>query len=143
MIQIAVFPYKPYDHEAEKASNSYLMSLVAIVAGLPIPILNLMATFFFYVANRKKTYFVRWHCTQALLSQVALLCMNSVAFWWTISIVFSNEEVSNHYFAYLFTILIFNILEFISTVYCAVQTRKGKHVEFWFFGNLTNLICKP
>lgn len=69
--------------------------------------------------------------------------MNSAGFWWTISIIFSNEEVSNHYFAYLFTILIFNILEFISTVYCAVQTRKGKHVEFWFFGNLTNLICKP
>ena len=143
MIHIAVFPYQPYDHEAEKASNSYLMSLVAIVAGLPIPILNLLATFFFYVANRKKTYFVRWHCTQALLSQVVLLCMNSVGFWWTISILFSSEQVSNRYFAYLFTILIFNILEFISTVYCAVQTRKGKHVEFWFFGNLTNLICKP
>ena len=143
MIHNATFAYKPYDHEAEKASNSYLMSLVAIVAGLPIPILNLLATFFFYIANRKKTYFVRWHCTQALLSQVVLLCINSVGFWWTISIVFSTEQISNRYFAYLFTVLIFNILEFISTVYCAIQTRKGKHVEFWFFGNVTNLICKP
>lgn len=143
MIHNAIFPYEPYDHEAEKASNSYLMSLVAIVAGLPLPILNLMATFFFYIANRKKTYFVRWHCMQALLSQIALLCMNSVGFWWTISIIFSSEHASNRYFAYLFTIIIFNILEFISTIYCAVQTRKGKHVEFWFFGNLTNLICKP
>ena len=142
MIQELAFAYKPSEHEAERASNSYLMSLVALVAGLPLPIINLIATFFFFIANRKGTYFVRWHCTQALVSQAALLCMNSVGFWWTVSIVFGNEHVSNRYFAYLFTAIFFNLLEFISTIYSAVQTRKGKHVQQWFFGNLTNLICK-
>jgi hypothetical protein len=118
------------------------MSLVAVVAGLPLPIINLIATFFFYVANRKSTYFVRWHCLQALFSQFALLCINSFSFWWTVSILFTDEKVTNQYFAYIFTVIVFNILELISTIYSAVQTRKGKHVEFWFFGNLTNLICK-
>ena len=143
MIQNTTFAYKPTDHEAEKASNSYLMSLVALVAGLPLPIINLVATFFFFIANRKGTYFVRWHCPQALVSQAALLCMNSFGFWWTISIVFGEEQVSNRYFAYLFTAFCFNVFEFASTIYSAVQTRKGKHVQQWFFGNLTNLICKP
>jgi hypothetical protein len=115
---------------------------VAVVAGLPLPIINLIATFFFYVANRKSTYFVRWHCLQALFSQFALFCINSFSFWWTVSILFSDEKVTNQYFAYIFTVIVFNILELISTIYSAVQTRKGKHVEFWFFGNLTNLICK-
>jgi uncharacterized Tic20 family protein len=142
MIQETAFTYQPSEHEAERASNSYLMSLVALVAGLPLPIVNLIATFFFFLANRKGTYFVRWHCTQALFSQMALLCMNSVGFWWTVSILFTSEEVSNRYFAYIFTALLFNILEFISTIYSAIQTRKGKHVQFFFFGNLTNLICK-
>ena len=68
--------------------------------------------------------------------------MNSVGFWWTISIIFITEKPSNYYFAYLITVIIFNILEFISTIYCAIQTRKGKHVQQWFFGGLTNLICK-
>lgn len=143
MIQETTFAYQPSEHEAERASNSYLMSLVALVAGLPLPIINLIATFFFFLANRKGPYFVRWHCTQALFSQMILLCINSVGFWWTISIILTEERVTNNYFAYLFTVIFFNILEFISTVYSAVQTRKGVHVELWFFGNLTNLICKP
>ncbi len=143
MIEKATFPYIPGEHEKEKASNSYLMSLVAIVAGLPLPIINLLATLLFFLANRKGTYFVRWHCTQALFSQLSMLAFNSAAFWWTISIIFGEGKVSNAYFAYLFTILLFNLVEFISTIYAAVQTRKGIHVQIWFFGPLTNLICKP
>jgi hypothetical protein len=118
------------------------MSLVALVAGLPLPIINLIATFFFFIANRKGTYFIRWHCTQALVSQATLLCINSYGFWWTISIVFGEVHASNRYFAYLITAFLFNLIEFISTIYCAVQSRKGIHVQQWFFGNLTNLICR-
>jgi hypothetical protein len=136
------FAYQPTEHENEKASNSYLMSLVAVIAGLPLPIINLLATFFFYLANRKSTYFVRWHCTQALLSQMVLLFANSYSFWWTVSIIFTDEKATNNYFAYLFTVIVFNVLEIISTIYCAMQTRKGKHVEVFFFGNVTNLICR-
>ena len=142
MIQETTFTYKPGNHEREKASNSYLMSLVALIAGLPLPIINLLATFFFYLANRKGTYFVRWHCTQALFSQLALLAINSASFWWTISIIFTEEKVSNQYFAYIFTVILFNIFEIFQTIYAAVQVRKGKHVQFLFFGNLTNLICR-
>src|SRR6188768_251444 len=93
------FPYVPGEHEAEKASNSYLMSLMAAIAGLPLPIVNLIATLVFYMNNRKGTYFVRWHCTQALLSQLSLLFINSFGFWWTISVLFGDETFSNSYFA--------------------------------------------
>ena len=142
MTQETTFSYNPTEHEREKASNSYLMSLVAVIAGLPLPIINLLATLFFYIGNRKSTYFVRWHCIQALLSQMVLLFANSYSFWWTVSIIFTDEKATNNYFAYLFTVIVFNILEIISTIYCAVQTRKGKHVKVFFFGNVTNLICR-
>lgn len=137
------FLYEPGEHEAEKASNSYLMSLVAVIAGLPLPILNLIATFVFYMGNRKGTYFVRWHCTQALLSQLSLLFMNSYGFWWTVSIIFSSETIDSNYIAYMITVLVFNIVEFIATIHTAIQTRKGHHVEWWFYGDLTHLICRP
>ncbi len=81
MITTKDFQYMPGEHETEKASSSYLMSLLAIVVGLPLPIINLIATIIFYLGNRKGTYYVRWHCTQALLSQLSVLIMNSVAFW--------------------------------------------------------------
>ncbi len=143
MIQKTTFIYKPGEHETEKASNSYLMSLIAFIVGLPLPIINLLATFFFYISNRKGTYFVRWHCMQALLSQFSILFVNSFGFWWTISIIFYSETVTNHYLAYMITAIIFNLSEFIATIYTAIQTRKGIHVQWWFYGSLTHLICKP
>ncbi len=136
------FEYQPSDHEAEKASNSYLMSLIALIAGMPLPIINLIASLIFFIGNRKGTYFVRWHCTQALLSQFSVLFINSFGFWWTISIMFGPETISSKYIGYIITMLIFNISEFIATIYSAIQTRKGIHVKWFFYGNLTNLICK-
>lgn len=142
MTNTTTFNYEPSEHEAEKASNSYLMSLIALIVGLPLPIINLIATFIFYVGNRKGTHFVRWHCTQALLSQFSMLFINSFGFWWTVSIIFTEETITSKYIAYLITALIFNLIEFIATIYTAIQTRKGIHIEWWFYGNLTNLICK-
>jgi uncharacterized Tic20 family protein len=143
MISNNSFDYEPGEHEAEKASNSYLMSLIAVIAGLPLPILNLLATFIFYLGNRRGTYFVRWHCTQALLSQAGMLFINSCAFWWTLSIAFTDAVITNHYIAYMFTAILFNIAEFIATIYTAIQTRKGRHIVWWFYGHLTQIICKP
>lgn len=143
MITKTKFAYEPGEHEAESASYSYIMSLIAIIAGVPIPILNLIATLIFYLGNRKSTYFVRWHCTQALLSQLSMLFINSYGFWWTISIIFTDAKITNNYIAYVIVVLIFNLIEFITTIYTASQVGKGKHIEWWFFGTLTNLICKP
>lgn len=143
MITLKKFTYEPSEHEGERASYSYLMSLVAVVAGLPLPIINLIATFFFYIANRNSTYFVRWHCTQALFSQASLLIINSYGFWWTISIIFGKELISNEFIAYVVAALTFNLFEFFATIYTAIKTRKGEHVEWWFYGDLTHLVVPP
>lgn len=135
------FVYPPGEHECEKASNSYLMSLIALMAGLPLPIINLISSVIFFLGNRKGTYFVRWHCTQALLSQVSLFFLNSYGFWWTMSIIFGGVKVDNNYIAYLITVIGFNLIEFAVTIYTAIQTRKGIHVQWWFYGSLTDLIC--
>lgn len=142
MMRITNFIYKPGDNEAEKASNSYLMSLIALIAGLPLPIINLLSTLIFYIGNRKGNYFVRWHCTQALLSQFSVLFINSYGFWWTMSIIFSSQTVTNTYISYIITMIIFNLTEFIVTIYTAIQVRKGIHVEWWLYARLSHLICK-
>ena len=133
----------PGEHEKEKASNSYVMSLIAFAAGLPLPIINLLATLIFFFGNRKGSYFVRWHCMQALLSQLSMFFVNSFGFWWTISILFGDERISTKYIAYIITVIILNISELIITIITAVKTRKGAHVKWFFYGDLTNLICKP
>lgn len=142
MITTGKFSYQPHESEMERASNSYLMSLVAVMGGLPLPIFNLMATFFFYLGNRKSTTFVKWHCTQALFSQLGLFFFNSAGFWWTVSIIFQENEPTNYYFAYMITIVVFNLVEFISTIILASKTRKGEHAKLFFFSDVTDLFCK-
>jgi len=135
--------YKPQDYESERASNSYLMSLVALIIGLPLPIINLLATLFFYIQQRKSSFFVRWHCTQALLSQAMVVVLNGIGLSWTLSIIFGPKSLSNDYFAYLVVLFLFNIIEIATTIYTAIEVRKGRHLEWWLVGPLTNLICKP
>jgi hypothetical protein len=141
MIASQKFGYKPFDSELERASNSYLMSLVAVLGGLPLPIMNLMASILFYFGNRKSTAFVKWHITQALLSQLSMFFFNTVGFWWTISIIFKDGTINNDYIGYMITVVIFNIIEFFGTLYVATQVRKGNHIEMFFVGDLTNQIC--
>ena len=134
--------YTPNEMELEKASNGYLMSLIAVLAGMPLPIINLLATLMFYFGNRKSTWFVRWHCTQTLLSQLTVLVMNSIGFSWTISVLTSHSILTNAYIGYMITIVLFNVAEFAITIVAAIKTRRGEHVELWFWGTLTNMICK-
>lgn len=143
MTEIKPFAFRPSDYESEKASNSYLMSLIAIIVGLPLPVINLIATFIFYLGNRKSGYFVKWHCTQALLSQLTIVAMNSAGFYWTLHIIFGKGTVTDNYIGYIITILLLNVTEFIMTIYAAVKTRHGHHIELWFWGPITNLIVIP
>lgn len=136
------FPYVPDEYESEKASNSYLMSLIAVIVGLPLPVVNLIATAIFYLSNRKASHFVRWHCTQALLAQAVTLVMNAAGLYWTLSIVFGDHVVTNHYIGYIITIVLFNLIEFVATIYAAIRTRKGQHVVWWLFGPLTDAFVR-
>lgn len=133
---------KTHEHELEAASNSYLMSLLVAMIGLPFPIVNLIATIIFFLANRRQTYFVRWHCMQALVSQLPLFCTNSILFWWTVRVLIGWTSLSSFYFAYLFTVLLFNFIDFIATIHTMIVVRQGKQVEWYVYGPLTHLLCK-
>jgi hypothetical protein len=129
------------EEEAEYSSNCYLMSLLTVFVGVPLPIINLIASIIFYIGFKKSSYYVRWHCTQMLLSQFVLFFINSYSFWWTVSIIFTQETISKKYFYYMGFVIVFNIYELIMNIYTAIKTRKGIHVEWLIFGRLTHLIC--
>lgn len=130
------------EHEAEKASNAYLMSLVVVMAGIPLPIINVIATLLFLLSNRRSTYFVRWHCLQAMFSQLTLFGFNSAFFWWTIGILWFDKPVSNDYFYYLIVVLVLNLVEFIATIYTAIETRKGIDVRWWLYADVIDSLCE-
>ncbi len=142
MLKIKTLQSKRYESELEKASNSYLMSLLAMFVGLPIPILNLVATLIFFYGNRKASPFVRWHCTQALVTQVSLFFFNTVSFWWTIGIFTGEFDLSNYYFSYLIIVIVINASEIIQTLITAIQIRKRNNVRWYFYAPLVDAILK-
>lgn len=136
-----IYQYKPNEYEKERASNSYLMSVVAIAIGLPLPIINLIATAIFYFGNRRSTRYVRWHCTQALLSQLTVFIINSIGYTWTLRVLFSSKvEATNSYFAYICVLIVFNLVEFFASIVLAIRVRKGEHAEWWIWGAMTDII---
>lgn len=134
--------YKPLEMENEKASNAYLMSFIALLAGMPLPIINLLATLLFYLGNKSSTLYVRWHCTQALLSQLTILVVNSIGFTWSMRIVFSDVYVTNEYIAYLIVLLLANLTELSLNLYAAIKVRKGEHVRLDMWADMADLIVK-
>lgn len=132
----------PHEDEKERASGCYIMSLVAVMIGLPMPIINLVATGLFYFLSRRGTYYVRWNTIQALISQVPLFVMNNILFWWTVRILFCFTELSSEYIAYFITVNLYNIYDFIETVRSAIITREGKVHKWYLYGALTDMICK-
>lgn len=143
MTEIKKLEHRLSDGEKERAANSYLMSVVVILVGFPLPIINLLSTFVFFIFHRgASSYFVRWHCTQALISQLTVFLINTIGFWWSISVFFGSGVFTNFYVSYIIATFIFNILEFVGTFYTAVKVRRGVHLSWWFYGDITDLIVK-
>ena len=149
---------KIYHNDYEQASNSYLMSVVALIGGLPMPIINFIASVIFYLGSRRSSYFVRWHSIQSALGQLVLVPFNSIAFAWTLRIILNNEhytirhddieagiyifeEMSHatlYYWFYIAFIILLNLVEFFVVVYTASRVRNGNHVRWLVLGNLAD-----
>ncbi|MFP5471399.1 MAG: DUF4870 domain-containing protein [Bacteroidia bacterium] len=123
--------------EKEDAMGSYLMMFAAFAVGLPLPIINLIAAVVYYILNRKKSRYVKFHCLQSLLSQIPTTIMNAILVGWTIRIIaFHNANFTSNYFGYLVAVIVANLLYIIFSIVAAVKANKGRFYYFLFFGKI-------
>jgi Zn-dependent protease with chaperone function len=120
-----------HDDEAESASNAYLLSLVLLMVGAPLPILNLIASVIFYLNSRRGSPFVRWHSTQALLTHVVVVPVNSVFLWMTLAILFGYREPDDFYVGWFVFMAGLNATKMIGSIYSAIKVRRGVDVRWW------------
>lgn len=131
-------PHELTEREKEDAMGAYLMMFASIGAGLPLPIVNLIASVVYFAVNAKKSRFIRFHCHQSLISQLPTTLLNAGLLYWTLSIVFGEtREFDNVYFGYLAMVAVFNLVYFILSIVAAVKARKGQMYYFLLFGNLS------
>lgn len=124
--------------EKEDAMGAYLMMFAAIGAGMPLPIINLIASIVYYNIFKKSSSFVRFHCHQALYSQIPLTLMNAFGAFWCIRVAFWDDwYFTDNLKGYLFMLLIANIVYIIFGIVSAVRARKGQMYYYWIFGKIS------
>ncbi len=132
--------------EREDAMGGYLMMFAALAAGLPLPIINLIAAIIYFYINRSKSRFIKFHSYQSLISQIPTTLINAGLVFWTIRLFFYGslkiDEVfyvgSEYelYWGYLIMVIIANLVYMIFSLVAAFKARKGQFYYFLFFGKL-------
>ena len=122
--------------EKEDAMGAYLMMFAAIAAGLPLPIINLIASVIYYYINKSKSRFVHYHSLHSLFAQIPTSILNAGLVFWSVRIFFFHYELNDYYIGYVWMVVIANLLYFIFSIIAAVNARKGRFYYFMFFGKL-------
>lgn len=131
-------PHEISEREKEDAMGAYLMMFAAVAIGLPLPIINLIASVIYYFVNRKKSRFIHFHSLQALLSQIPTTIINWIAVVWGVTIFLKEDwTTSNEFWAYLIFAGLSTFLYFIFNIIAAFKARQGKMYYYLLFGKLS------
>jgi len=130
-------PEELTDREKEDASGSYLMMFATTALGLPLPIINLIASVVYYFVNKSKGRFVRFHSLQSLYSQLPVTILNSALVIWAIMNLVNDNPFTNIFWGFAITMGVVNIFYFIFSMIGVVRARKGRFIYFVFFGKLS------
>jgi uncharacterized Tic20 family protein len=138
-------PEEVSTREREDAMGAYLMMFGALAAGLPLPIINLIAAVVYYYVNRNKGRFVKFHALQSLYSQFPTTILNAVLIFWTIrnlTLIWNPEtwESDSHFaenslfWGYVCVVITANLLYFIFSILGAVKRKNVLLLVFWKTG---------
>jgi uncharacterized membrane protein len=124
--------------EKDDAMASYLMMFASWAVGLPLPLVNLVASVVYYVVNRKGSKFVAFHSLQSFLSQVPVSLLNAGVVGWGIGLLVKGDTAGNlwPFLGYVFFAAAINILYLVFSIVALVQANKGRFYYLPFFGRI-------
>lgn len=129
-------PHEISKTEKEDAMGAYLMMFAALGAGLPLPLINLIASVVYYFINRHKSRFVRFHLLQSLWSQLPVTILNGVLVFWAIKNFYFGYAFSRLFMGFLLSAILANLVYIGFSLYAAARARQGGMYYFIFFGRL-------
>lgn len=125
------------ERDKEDAMGAYLMMFAAVAIGLPLPVINLIASIIYYFINRRKSRFIHFHSLQALISNIPTTIINWVAVIWAVTIFFrENWHVTQEFWAYLIFAGASTFIYFIINIIAAYKARQGKMYYMLLFGKV-------
>ena len=124
--------------EKDDAMASYLMMFASWAVGLPLPLINLVASVIYYAVNRKGSKFVAFHSLQSLLSQVPVSLLNAGVVGWGIGLLVKGEAAGSlwPFLGYVFFTAAVNILYIVLSIVALLAANKGRFYYLPFFGRI-------
>lgn len=124
--------------EKERAMAAYLMMFATTALGLPLPLINLVASLIYYFFIKETSRFVKFHSLQSLLSQVPVTLLNGAFVIWFIRIlVYEQTHMFNQVFwGFLITLVFLNLVYIIFSLLAAFKAFGGRMYYFIFFGRI-------
>jgi uncharacterized membrane protein len=117
--------------------GGYLMMFAALAVGLPLPIINLIASIIYYYTNKNNSRFVRFHTYQAMISQLPLTLLNAVCVGWALRIFLSASWIITPAFiGFAMMLAVANLVYLIFGIISAVKASKGRMYYYWIFGRM-------
>ena len=113
------------------------MMFAGMAIALPLPLLNLIASFVYLYLNKNKGPFVHFHCLQALYSQIPVTLLNLGLLTWLIVILVNDFTFTSEFKGFAVMILIVNIVDLVFSLIAAAKARKGLLYYYIFFGPLS------
>jgi uncharacterized membrane protein len=123
--------------EKEDAMAAYLMMFASLAIGLPIPLVNLIASCIYFFVNRKTSPFVAFHALQALLTHIPVVLLNAGTVGWLIAILATQAGFHAAFFWYLFFAILVNIAYIVWSIVALIQAHKGR----FFYMPLVGRFC--
>jgi uncharacterized membrane protein len=130
-------PAELSNREKEDAMGAYLMMFAAWGAGLPVPLLGLIASIIYFYVNKKSSRFTAFHAFQALLTHIPISVLNAACvIWGFLLFLVGRWHPDIHFWAFCLFCGIWNTLYMIFSIIACVRAHKGRFYYFWIFGRL-------
>ena len=116
--------------------GAYLMMFAAWGAGLPLPILNMIAAVIYFFVNKGHSRFVAFHSLQSLLSQIPVTLVNLVAVVWLARIIWWDQPVTIRFWGFVILAVLVNITYIVVSLIALGRARRGRMYYIWVTGRV-------
>jgi uncharacterized membrane protein len=127
-------PEEISEREKEDAMGAYLMMFASLAIGLPIPLVNLVASVIYFLVNRKNSLFAAFHSLQALITHIPVVLLNAGMVGWLVGNLVAKAGYAPGFLWYLLFTVLANLTYIIWSIVALVRARKGRFIYFPLVG---------
>ena len=121
--------------ERDDAMGAYLMMFASLGLGLPLPLINIVASAVYYFINRKASRFVAFHALQAFLFHVPVALFNAANLVWLI-VAIVRERFTVAFFVFCAVTALLNLTFVVYSLVALVRARRGLFFYVPLFGRI-------